>query len=86
MVRGLAGALGGWQFPLANRIYFAEQARARPGTLYAVDLAGACVGALLISAYLVPVFGFLRTGELIAVVNLAPAAMALISRRKAATS
>jgi spermidine synthase len=74
-----AGSLGGWQFPLANRIYFDERETARPGTLYAVDLAGACAGALLISAYVVPVFGFLKTGELIALVNLVPAAMALIS-------
>lgn len=74
-----AGALGGWQFPLANRIYFDEQETARPGTLYAVDLAGACAGALLISAYVVPVFGFLKTGEVIALVNLVPAAVALIS-------
>jgi spermidine synthase len=75
----LAGTLGGCQFPLANRIYFQEQAHARPGTLYAVDLAGACAGALLISAYLVPVFGFLRTGKLVALINLVPAAMALVS-------
>ena len=75
----LAGGLGGWQFPVANRIYFEGPAHARPGTLYAVDLAGACAGALLISAYLVPVFGFLRTGALIALINLAPAAMALTS-------
>jgi spermidine synthase len=75
----VAGALGGWQFPFANRIYFDGQKNTRPGTLYAVDLAGACAGALLISAYLVPVFGFLRTGDLIAVINLLPAAMALVS-------
>jgi spermidine synthase len=79
----LAGALGGYQFPVANRIYFEEQATPHPGTLYALDLAGACAGALLISAYLVPVFGFLRTGELIALINLVPAAMAMISLRAA---
>lgn len=75
----LAGALGGYQFPLANRIYFDGQENARPGTLYALDLAGACAGALVISAYLVPVFGFLRTAELIAILNLLPAAMAVLS-------
>lgn len=74
----LAGGLGGWQFPLANQIYFDTQENARPGTLYAVDLAGACAGALLISVYLVPVFGFLRTSELIALVNLVPAGMAVL--------
>ena len=78
-----AGALGGYQFPLANYVYFTNGAPARPGTLYALDLAGACAGALLISAYLVPVFGFLRTGELIAVVNVIPAAFALLFSRRA---
>ena len=76
-----AGALGGYQFPLANSVYFAGSAPARPGALYGLDLAGACAGALLISAYLVPVFGFLRTAELIAMANLIPAALALIFSR-----
>jgi spermidine synthase len=82
----LAGALGGYQFPVANRIYFEEHTGVRPGTLYAVDLAGACAGALLISAYLVPVFGFFRTGELISLVNLLPAAMAAASLRRTAAA
>ncbi len=77
----LAGVLGGYQFPLANRIFLEEPASAGPGTLYALDLAGACAGALVISAYLVPVFGFLRTAELIALVNLVPAAMVVMSLR-----
>lgn len=79
MLALLAGGLGGYQFPLANRIYFDKEENARPGTLYALDLAGACAGALLISAYLVPVFGFLSTAELIATVNLLPGAMAVLS-------
>jgi predicted membrane-bound spermidine synthase len=46
------------------------------GTLYAIDLLGGCAGALLLSSYLIPVFGFWKTAWLIAVVNLAPALLA----------
>jgi len=75
----IAGLLGGYQFLLASRIYFgdATESNRSPGVLYALDLAGACAGALALSALLIPVFGFLRTAELMAAVNLAPAVMAI---------
>jgi len=75
------GLLGGYQFPLASRVFFAgsDQKASNPGTLYALDLTGACVGAVLFSVYLLPVFGFLKTAVLLAVVNLAPAALASVS-------
>jgi len=38
--------------------------------LYAIDLLGGCAGALVLSAYLIPVFGFWRTAWLCAAVNL----------------
>jgi len=47
-----------------------------PGVLYALDLAGACAGALALSILLIPVYGFLRTGILMAVVTVVPAVMA----------
>ena len=71
----LCGMLGGYEFPVASRIFCARN----PGTLYALDLAGACVGAVLFSVYLIPVFGFLRTAVLAAMVSLAPALMAVRS-------
>jgi len=40
---------GGYEFPVASRIFCARN----PGTLYALDLAGACVGAVLFSVYLI---------------------------------
>ena len=46
------------------------------GTLYAIDLLGGCAGALLLSSYLIPVFGFWKTAWLSAAVNLAPALLA----------
>jgi spermidine synthase len=67
----VSGMLGGYEFPVASRIV------QRPGRLYAFDLAGSCLGAVLFSVWLVPVFGFFRTALLSAMVSLAPAAMAM---------
>ncbi len=73
----LGGMLGGYQFPVATEIYLGDSSRkASVGTLYALDLAGGCVGALLLSTYLIPVFGFSKTAWLSAVVDLAPALLA----------
>jgi predicted membrane-bound spermidine synthase len=74
----VAGLLGGFQFLLASRAYFgdAPESGRSPGVLYALDLAGACAGALALSVLLIPVYGFLRTAALMAAVNLAPAVMA----------
>jgi len=70
----LGGVLGGYQFPLATAVYVRDSNRAAPlGTLYALDLLGGCVGALLLSGYLISVFGFWKTAWLSAAVNLAPA-------------
>jgi spermidine synthase len=69
------GMLGGYEFPVASRIFCARN----PGTLYALDLAGSCLGAVLFSVYLIPVFGFLKTAVLAAMVSLAPAVMAVRS-------
>ena len=77
----LCGMLGGIQFPVASRIFFARSRGklASPGTLYALDLVGACLGALVLSSYLVPVFGFRQTAWLMAVVNLVPALLVGLS-------
>jgi len=73
----LCGMLGGYQFPIATEIYLHDSSgRSRLGTLYAIDLLGGCVGALLLSSYLIPVFGFWKTAWLSAAVNLAPALLA----------
>jgi spermidine synthase len=75
----LCGMLGGYQFPIATEIYLdnnARSGRSRLGTLYALDLLGGCAGALLLSSYLIPVFGFWKTAWLSAAVNLAPALLA----------
>jgi spermidine synthase len=76
-----AGFLGGYQFPVASRVFFIGPARSA-GTLYGLDLAGACLGAVALSLYLVPVFGFLKTALLMAIVNAAPAALLLACGRR----
>jgi len=73
----LGGMLGGYQFPVATEIYLGDGSRkASVGVLYALDLFGGCIGALLLSTYLIPVFGFSKTTWLSAAVNLAPALLA----------
>ncbi len=73
VLAALCGMLGGYQFPVATEIYLHDRSgRSRLGTLYAIDLLGGCAGALLLSSYLIPVFGFWKTAWLSAAVNLAP--------------
>ena len=76
----VSGLLGGAQFPAASAAYFAGPHGNR-GALYAIDLAGSCLGALLFSAYLIPVFGFFRTAVLMSAVNAPPALAAALGRR-----
>ena len=74
----LAGALGGYEFALVTEICFgdARTPQTNMGILYGVDLLGACLGALLLSAFLLPLFGFFRAAVFIGVANLAPAVLA----------
>lgn len=60
-----AGALVGAGFPLANRLVAGEGSRAA-GFLYAADLTGACVGAVLVGVVLVPALGVVETCLLVA--------------------
>jgi spermidine synthase len=75
----LAGILGGYELALATEIFFsdAQVPPASLGMLYGIDLIGACLGALMLSAFLLPLFGFLKTSTFIAVVNLVPALLAV---------
>jgi spermidine synthase len=85
----LGGMLGGSQFPIATKIYLGGSSPKTSvgtgvGVLYAIDLFGGCVGALLLSTYLIPVFGFSRTAWLSAAVNLAAALLAALLAARAA--
>jgi spermidine synthase len=68
----IAGFIGGFQFPLANKLYLQSReglVRAA-GLTYGLDLFGSCLGALLVSVFLLPILGILRVCLLVALLNL----------------
>jgi spermidine synthase len=73
---GLAAMVGA-QFPLAGA---AGGPAAAPARLFGADLAGAALGALLVSSLLVPLAGVPAVCLLIAVLNAACAGLALVGR------
>jgi spermidine synthase len=73
----ISGMLGGYQFVVAAQIFLPEvDTRRALGALYAIDLLGGCAGALLLSTWLIPVFGFWKTAWLVAAINTAAALLA----------
>ena len=66
----LAGFLVGMEFPLASKMYLRVSVSETAGILYASDLLGAFLGALLVSAMLLPALGVLETCLLVAVLKL----------------
>jgi len=64
----VSGVLVGSEFPLANKIYLTGTGRVGEvaGALYACDLIGAWVGALIVSLWLIPVLGIVSTCVLVA--------------------
>jgi spermidine synthase len=68
----LAGMLGGIQFVVAAGVFLRARAgRSGLGVLYAIDLLGGCAGALVLSGFLIPVYGFWKTAWLVAGINVA---------------
>ena len=59
----IAGVIGGFQFPLATKIYLKYKTRVGQvaGLTYGIDLAGSCAGAFLVSTFLVPIIGIPNT-------------------------
>jgi spermidine synthase len=76
---GIAGFLGGIQFPIANKLYLSSlkelpgsSAPERTvGSLYAMDLVGSCIGAFITSALLIPILGIAETCIALVMLNLA---------------
>jgi spermidine synthase len=66
----LAGFLGGMDFPLAAELTKGSVGRVA-GLIYGADLVGACLGAFLSSALLVPVLGVPQTCYAVALLSLA---------------
>jgi predicted membrane-bound spermidine synthase len=71
----LLAALVGSQFPLAGAVESGDMA-ATASRLYTADLVGASLGALLVSALLIPLLGVTTVCLLTAALNLLAAAIA----------
>jgi spermidine synthase len=71
LLNGLAGFMVGAQFPLSNSMWIKERAliRRRAGALYAFDLIGAFLAAILVAVVFVPILGLIETCLLAAVIK-----------------
>jgi spermidine synthase len=76
----IPGIIGGFQFPLANRLYIKGRWRlpsGQPtrtvghsaGLTYGLDLFGSCLGAILVSVFFLPVIGIPMTCLAVAILN-----------------
>ena len=79
----LIGALTGYEFPLAGKILFSSPGETA-GSLYAADLLGASLGALVVSLFVVPVFGIYYTCALLIVFKVF-IILGLLSRKRIST-
>ena len=79
----IAGFIGGLQFPLGNKIYLENTAGAAEtgGLTYGVDLIGACIGATLVSAFLIPIIGIFQTCVAVGLLNFAVLLALLFSKK-----
>jgi spermidine synthase len=68
--------LVGMEFPIASKLEFKGIAQTAAG-LYNADFIGACIGALIVSAFLIPLFGMVKVCFLIGVMNLLSGAIVL---------
>jgi spermidine synthase len=81
-LNALAGFLVGFQFPLANKIWMESRGDRKgvAGALYAWDLVGAFLGAIVVSVILIPVLGLLGTCLLAAMLKAGSFLLALSGR------
>jgi spermidine synthase len=73
LLNGVIGFLVGAQFPPAARVMFST-VEETAGSLYAFDLLGACLGALVVGTFCVPLMGISATCVLLGGVKLLSAA------------
>lgn len=62
----------GMEFPLASKLHFRKVA-STAGELYSSDLMGACVGAIVVSTFLIPLLGLVNVCLLTGALNLVSA-------------
>lgn len=80
----ISGFVGGFQFPLANKIILKEAnlVGRTAGLTYGMDLLGAFFGALLVSAFLVPILGITQTCAAVALLNAVVLVTLVMNRGK----
>jgi len=68
----LIGAIIGFEFPVANKLYLSQikNTNRKVGTIYGADLLGSCLGASLVSIFILPIFGVFQALILIAILNV----------------
>ena len=77
ILAALVGGIIGFEFPIVNKLYLEQKSRLRPsgfggqvGVIYGADLIGSCLGASLISIFILPIFGIFQTLILLALLNV----------------
>jgi len=76
----IAGYLGGFIFPLANKIYLTSH-KEQTGTIYGADLIGSAFGAILPSLILIPYSGFFTASGVVIIFNLFAAGITLLNKK-----
>jgi len=66
----ISGFLVGSEFPLANSLYQIKNSTQTAGLLYALDLLGSWIGALIVSVALIPIVGLVQTCIFLAILKL----------------
>jgi len=79
----VAGLVGGTQFPLAAAVAGGESRRVA-AALSALDLCGAALGAVAVSAFLLPTLGFADVAVLVACIGVIPLVGLVAARREPA--
>jgi len=67
----LIGAIIGFEFPIVNKLYLENKndASKKVGIIYGADLIGSCLGASLVSIFLLPIFGIYETLIVLGILN-----------------
>ena len=75
VIPAFTGFIGGLQFPVAASLYQKQQKRLglSSGMTYGTDLAGASIGAFIISSFLIPLAGIVNTCKWLVLINLSTA-------------
>ncbi|PJE57564.1 MAG: hypothetical protein COU82_01265 [Candidatus Portnoybacteria bacterium CG10_big_fil_rev_8_21_14_0_10_38_18] len=68
---GLIGGIVGFEFPIVNKLYLQNKNNTskQAGVIYGADLIGSCLGASLVSIFILPIFGVFQSLILLGILN-----------------